>query len=286
MIFGLAMLREGFVLLLSKLFADTGNVYLTTLFPIVLLYVITIPIMWQVVRVNVKANILPGQTPEKYKIPAGSLVAWFLIFLAVTRLVSIFVPLAINAVSGKEFTDPVTSMQLESPWMMFILVVFVAPVAEETIFRGLLYKALAPYGAKYFVLISAIMFSLFHENIGQIPSTFLLGVFFACVMYRTGDVRVTVLLHFINNLISGIAMLFFGSEAGRMGAGMIVIAIIAVGIIVGIVWLATKRAKRDIFFDPAPAIPAKAGQAFGNAGIILVVAALIALTIIVMINSM
>ena len=286
MVFGVAMLREGFAWLFSKLFEDTGNAYLTVLLPIVLLYVIAIPIMWQVVKANVKANTISSQTPEKYKIPAGTLVAWFLIVLAVTRLVSMVVPMAINAVSGKVFEDPVTSLQLESPWMMFFLVVLVAPVAEETIFRGFLYKVLAPYGAKFFVLTSAILFSLFHENIGQIPSTFLLGVFFACVMYRTGDVRITILLHFINNLISGIAMLFFGSETGKMAAGVVVLVLIAVGIVVGIVWLATKRAKRDVFFDPAPVVPARAGNAFGNIGIILVVAALIALTIVVMMNSM
>ena len=282
MLLGAALVREGLAALFMKLFSEMDNVYLTVLLPVVVLYVIAMPIMWRVVR----ANTLADRLPERHKIPAGSLVVWFLVTLAVSRLVSIVTPMAINAISGKEFADPVTSLQLEAPWMMFLLVVFVAPFAEETIFRGFLYRVLAPFGAKFFILVSALTFSLFHENVGQLPATFLLGVSFAYVMYRTGDVRITILMHFINNLISGVAMFFIGSEAGRMATGLIVVAIIAVGIIVGIVWLATKRAKRDIVFGPAPAVPARAGQAFANVGMIVYIVALVVLTVIVMRNSM
>ena len=260
----------------SLLLPPTDNAYITLLLPLVLSYVISIPIIWLLTR----RGAAPEQMPTKYKIPAGKLCAWFLAAFGVSRLALMITTLLQTAIAGEVVTDAVTELQMQNPWMMFVLASVVAPITEELIFRGFLYKVLAPYGGKYYVLVSALLFALFHVNVSQIPFAFVLGLFFAYVMYRTGDIRLPMLLHFITNVISSISVLLLGSDIGILLTGLVVMLLIAVGVIVAIVLLVTGRVKRDVVFEPATIAPAKAGQVFINAGMILSVLGLLAFTVL------
>jgi membrane protease YdiL (CAAX protease family) len=277
------LVQVGVGILLTLLFpAMESDVGLLLTVQLPLSYLIILPIGWLIVR----KSSAPEQMPVKHTIPAGKIVVWAVISFGLMRIVAVITNIVLNAVSGGAFTDPVTSLQLGSPWLMLIPMVVVAPIAEEIIFRGFLYKVLAPYGAKYFILISALLFSLFHANIPQIFGVFVLGAFLAYVMYRTGNILLVILLHFINNLIAQGSALFVGSETGMQIAGLVAIAIMLASVVLGIVWLATKRVKRDVIFEPAPVAPAKAGHAFGNLGIIVCIIAMIALTVYSTISSL
>ena len=260
----------------SSLLQNVDNLFLAFLLPLVVGYAILIPVAWLIVRKVAR----PAQMPEKHKLSFGKMFAWFLAFVALSRLVLVATNLIQTAITGEYVEDPVTSLQLDSPGMMFVLSVCVAPVAEELIFRGLLYRALAPYGGKAFVLISALLFALVHMNPPQIPFAFVIGLFFAYVMYRTGNVLFPILFHFITNLISGISVFFLGTDAGLQITGLIAIGIIIVGVVCGIVLLAKRRVKQDIVFEPATVAPAKAAQVFANPGIILAILGMIVFTIV------
>ena len=265
--------------LLHFLFPD-ANPFMAVLFPLILNYVIVLPILWLIVRKSEKPELMP----EKHKIPPGKLVVWFLVFFGVSRLILMATTLLQAAIVGEDYMDPVTTLQMESPEMMFFTVAFVAPIAEELIFRGFLYRLLAPYGGKFFILVSALLFGFFHMNITQIPFAFVLGLFFGYTMYRTGNVLIPMLLHFITNVISGISMLFLGSETGQQIVLLIVFGLIIIGVVFFIVLLAKKRVKQDIVFEPATIAPTEAREAFVNPGIILSVIAMIIVTIIVFAN--
>ena len=256
------------------LFPGGDNLYLVLLLPLILTYAILIPVLWPVV----KRNSNPEFFPQKHKIPAGKLIAWFIVFAALTRIIVIVTTLIHNAIAGEPAADPVAELQAASPWVMFFLAVLVAPIAEEIIFRGFLFKVLAPYGGKFFILVSGLLFALFHVNINQIPMAFVMGVFFAYVMYRTGDIRITILLHFVTNLISSVSVFFLESETGTMAVGIFMLAFMFVGVVMLIVFLTKKRLKQDIVFEPAM-VPVTAGQVWLNAGMILFIIAAIIGTI-------
>ena len=84
----------------------------------------------------------------------------------------------------------------------FITVSIFAPVCEEwlcrgMVLRGLLRKSrLSPFWA---ILISALFFALIHFNPWQAVPAFLLGCLFGYVYYRTGSLKLTMLMHFTNN---------------------------------------------------------------------------------------
>ena len=260
----------------STLLQDLDNVFLTMLLPLAVGYAVLIPVAWQIVKKCER----PGPMPEKHKLPFRKMFAWFLAFVALSRIVLIITTLIQTAITGEYVADPVTSLQMSSPEMMFVLAVCVAPVAEELVFRGLLYRVLAPYGGKFFVLTSALLFALVHMNVSQMPFAFVIGLFFAYVMYRTGNVLFSMLFHFITNLISGISVFFLGSETGVQVVAVIVFGIIIVGVIFIIILLANKRVKQDIVFEPAVVAPAKTDTAFVNAGVIVAIVAMIVITII------
>ena len=256
------------------LFPD-ANPFMLVLFPLILCYVIVLPILWLIVKKSEKPELMP----EKHRIPPGKLAVWFLAFFGVSRLIMMVTILIQGAILGEGYMDPVTTLQLESPEMMFFTVAFVAPVAEELIYRGLLYRLLAPYGGKFFILVSALLFGLFHLNITQIPFAFVLGLFFGYLMYRTGNVLIPMLTHFIINVISSVFTLFAGSESGQQVVLSSVFGLVIVGVVCFIVLLAKKRVKQDIVFEPATLAPAKAREAIANPGIIAAVIFMIIMTV-------
>ena len=253
---------------------STGNPFLVVIVPLLFGYAISIPLSYLIVG-KAKEH---EKMPIKHDIPTGKIFAWFMVFFALSRIALLITTIIQALIVGDGFTDPVVELQLSSPWMMFVLATFIAPVVEELIFRGLFYKALAPYGGKWYILISGLFFGLFHLNFTQIPFAFILGLFFAYVMYRTGNILIPILLHFITNLFSSINMLFVSSKIGLLVVSSLVFALIIAGLIVGIVLAVKGRIKEDIIFEPASEETAKAKQVFINTGILLSIPVMIILT--------
>ena len=73
---------------------------------------------------------------------------------------------------------------------------------EECAFRGFVLERLRPLGERFAVIVSALFFGLAHGNVVQIPFAFVLGLFFGFVLVRTGNIFLTIWLHFLNNGIS------------------------------------------------------------------------------------
>jgi membrane protease YdiL (CAAX protease family) len=59
---------------------------------------------------------------------------------------------------------------------MFLYGAVLAPISEELLFRGYILRALRPYGKRFAILGSAILFGLFHGNLLQGPYAMLVGL--------------------------------------------------------------------------------------------------------------
>ncbi|MDE7164914.1 MAG: CPBP family intramembrane metalloprotease [Clostridiales bacterium] len=80
--------------------------------------------------------------------------------------------------------------------MIVIASVFLAPVFEESIYRGVLFNGLKKNkSAVKAVLLSALAFMLMHMSPIQVVFQFALGVLSAVIMNRTGRLLPSVLLH-------------------------------------------------------------------------------------------
>jgi len=85
-------------------------------------------------------------------------------------------------------------------YLMCVLVIAVFPaVLEELIFRGVIFNELKKHGTILAIVASSAMFAAFHLTLVQFVYQFILGVVFALVYLRTGNIMHAILLHFVNN---------------------------------------------------------------------------------------
>lgn len=82
-------------------------------------------------------------------------------------------------------------------------------LVEEMIFRGYILGTLRQHGDGVAIVLSAVLFALFHGNVLQIPFAFILGLVLAYLTVQTDSIWPAVLLHFSNNLMS-VLLSFFG----------------------------------------------------------------------------
>lgn len=74
-------------------------------------------------------------------------------------------------------------------------------LTEELVFRGTIAQSLYFYRNKWAALaISGALFSIFHANPAQTLHQFVLGAFLTLLVFRSGSVWTSVLVHLFNNL--------------------------------------------------------------------------------------
>jgi uncharacterized protein len=90
---------------------------------------------------------------------------------------------------------------IKSPAMLFFLGIVMAPVVEEMLFRGFLFKGFRQrYGWKAAPILSSLIFGLSHLQLAAIIPTFLFGCVLAYVYHRTNSLFPGMILHFSINL--------------------------------------------------------------------------------------
>ena len=78
---------------------------------------------------------------------------------------------------------------------------FVIPIAEEFMFRGVLYQRYRETRGFYYAAIwSALFFSVTHTNTVQMIYTFLLGILLCYVYEKFGSMKAPIMLHIVLNL--------------------------------------------------------------------------------------
>ena len=89
-------------------------------------------------------------------------------------------------------------------WVNFLCVSIFAPFFEEWLCRGMILRGLLGNKVKpvWAIVISALFFAFIHLNPWQAVPAFLLGCLFGYVYYKTGSLKLTMLMHFANNTFS------------------------------------------------------------------------------------
>lgn len=72
-------------------------------------------------------------------------------------------------------------------------------IAEELCMRGVVYNGLKQNSSKMAILLSALIFMILHLSLEQSIYQFLLGVGLALIVYYTGNIVYSIVLHFVNN---------------------------------------------------------------------------------------
>lgn len=92
---------------------------------------------------------------------------------------------------------------LQSGWPGILCVSVLGPVLEELLFRGAITKELLRrYSPAKAILLSGLLFGIFHLNPAQVISACLIGFLFAWLYYKTRSLVACMLIHILNNGLS------------------------------------------------------------------------------------
>lgn len=147
----------------------------------------------------------------------GRLKGWRLVGIAIAW----FVPAALAGFATKYGFDQlvwrISELKLEDQQLVtalhegsiglklviFLSAIVIAPLAEEILFRGLVYASVKRYTERYFAAVfSSLAFALLHANLGSFAPLFVLGMFFALAYEITGCLAVPILMHAFFNAVS------------------------------------------------------------------------------------
>ncbi len=127
------------------------------------------------------------------------------------NLVGVIINFILTLIIGTQTASSflTTGILGENGMLLMFFAVFCAPIVEEFLFRKVLIDRTRKYGTGTAMLASGLLFGLFHGNFSQFFYAALLGIFFAYIYLRTGNILNTIIMHMmVNTWGSLIPMLF------------------------------------------------------------------------------
>ena len=139
-------------------------------------------------------------SPPRLKISAEGAVFTLPIIapvLAAVFLISWLTSLLLGALGAENTVDMSGNV-----FVLILTHALLTSILEEALFRYVPIAFIAPHSKKHAIIISALFFAFAHCNLFQIPYAFFAGLVFAAVDIATDSILPSLLVHFLNNLIS------------------------------------------------------------------------------------
>jgi hypothetical protein len=161
---------------------------------------------------------VPSFRPEKWGADPRVIVGGMILMLATGIVLS-----PVLERLPAEYFDRLDDYMKGGFWPMFTAVA-VAPVVEEFLFRGIIQKnlvrRLGPFGG---IAVGALLFGAVHVNPPQVVYASCLGLILGTVYYLSGSLNSAVTVHFVNNGLTSLLYMLFGTSVGLewriLGAG-------------------------------------------------------------------
>ena len=252
-------------------------------------YLIGMPLTIYVANRKARSAKSFFRKPEK---GAGFIAKWCVIAYSVSIAVNaicVFIAFIIQSIVGIEFNTPAMTMESTAVDIIFTAIVMVvfAPLFEEMMFRGAVVQNTKKYGAWMAVIVSAVMFGIFHRNYAQLLYTITAGFFFAFVAVKTKSIIPSMIMHFFVNGLAVVLLLMIQSvDIPGLGTtdfktiseyvssvdpveltkqmmpillwGMLICGVVLLGLILFIIELAKPAERKDLKLEnPCPELTAK-----------------------------
>lgn len=118
--------------------------------------------------------------------------------------------------------------------LSLLAVCFAPALMEEFAFRGIILGSLRKFGDGFAILMSALLFGMFHGNLVQIPSAFLAGLGLGYITVASGSMWPGIIAHFINNAIATLTGLLgetMSGDAYLLANNIVSLLMLAAGIV-------------------------------------------------------
>ena len=170
------------------------------------MYAISMPLMGLLIQTVPKES-----SSEKKKMSIGQWIITFIICYSGMYLANIFgniITAIISSVKGSAVSNDILNIATSNDvWCNVLIMVLLAPIAEELLFRKFLIDRTVKYGEGISVLFSALFFGLFHGNLNQFAYAFVIGGVFGFVYVKTRNVKYTIFMHMLINFFGSIVSL-------------------------------------------------------------------------------
>lgn len=178
------------------------NMNITLIMSSITVYVFGLPLIYLLAR------RMPTTQPEKHKMKWWQFIFSFLMCYAmvyVSNIIGTILTTIIGNVKGSAVQNNLIEVVTQGNLLLnFFLMVIVAPIMEELIFRKVLVDRALRYGQGMAIALSGLMFGLFHGNLNQFAYAVVLGGFFAFLYIKTGNIKITIGLHAIVNFLGSV----------------------------------------------------------------------------------
>lgn len=137
---------------------------------------------------------------NKLSIKHGLLVILITILSYPVALFFNLIVMTLLSTLGKLPQPPIPTANTMGEYLLLMMIIAVsAGICEEVFFRGLVLRGYERLGKGYAVVISAILFGLFHFNIQNFAGPTVLGLIFGYLVYRTNSLWAGIIGHITNN---------------------------------------------------------------------------------------
>ncbi len=147
---------------------------------------------------------IPSQKPTENKLSVGKMIVYFLISYCILYAGNIIGTVLALVFSGGKAQNQVAELAMDMNPLKVVVMVILAPLFEELIFRKLMLDRIGKYGEKTAIILTAFAFGLLHQNLFQFFYAFGVGLIFGYVYMRTGKIRYSVILHTIINFMGSV----------------------------------------------------------------------------------
>lgn len=104
---------------------------------------------------------------------------------------------------GRIKESPLQAPESGTEFLIGLFVIAIsAGICEEVMFRGLMMKAYERLGKKKAIIITAILFGVFHFNPQNLLGPIFLGLLFGILLIKTNSIFATMIAHATNNAIA------------------------------------------------------------------------------------
>lgn len=166
-------------------------------------YAIGYPLSFLILQVRSDQRTIEKHTMKPAQFMTAFLMAYALLMLG--NLVGVGVTSVIGLLKDGEVDNALTDIVGNGNiWISAIYIVLLAPIFEEYMFRKIICDRVVKYGQGMAIIMSGLMFGLFHGNFNQFFYAFTIGCFFAFIYVKTGMLRYTIGLHMIVNFIGSV----------------------------------------------------------------------------------
>lgn len=153
-------------------------------------------------------STLDGKAKEqKSKLTVKQFAVFFFISFAVmnvTNLLNLVFQQGFQMITGHELGSALDDMIIAPTFITILTSGILAPIVEEYTFRYFALNKLRKYGEKIAIVITSVLFGVFHGNFEQFIYATAIGLVFGYVVCKTGQIWYSIVLHMLLNLCGGI----------------------------------------------------------------------------------